>query len=122
MTEDRRKYERVILEKEVELYDEENSWQVRLVDISLKGLLVETPPGLAVEQGDKFTIKLPLESVNDEAITMDVRVAHVEEDKAGFSWETIDVESFTHLRQLIKYNLGDPREVERELKTLFKQN
>jgi len=95
---------------------------VQLIDISLKGVLVEKPASQSVEQGDEFRLRLPLTSTDDKNIQMELKVAHVEEDKVGFTWESIDAKSFTHLQRLITYNLGDAREVERELETLFAEN
>ncbi|MGM0381333.1 MAG: PilZ domain-containing protein [bacterium] len=122
MEEDRRKYERVLLDKEVKLTGGGKKWEVRLIDVSLKGVLLEKPPDWAGTVGDNYELELPLGASSGQDIQMKLEVEHLEGEKVGFSWETIDAESFGHLKNLITYNLGDMRELERELKTLFEEN
>lgn len=122
MEDDRRKFERVLLDKEVELTGDEEKWNVRLIDVSLKGVLLEKPADWSGSIGENYELKLPLGASSEENIRMKLEVKHEEEKKVGFGWETIDAESFGHLKNLITYNLGDMQEVERELKALFAEN
>lgn len=95
-----------------------------MVDISLKGVLLQLPAGQVPQPGSPCLVKLPLGSRADEAadtivIAMAGEVAHVEGDQAGVLCRSIDLESITHLRRLIEVNLGDPAASERELKALI---
>jgi hypothetical protein len=44
-----------------------------------------------------------------------VKVAHFDEKNIGFHCMHIDLESITHLRKILEFNLGKPEMVEREI-------
>ena len=95
-----------------------------MVDISLKGVLLQLPAGAQPQAGMPCLVKLPLgqgdpNSDADTVIAMAGELAHVEGDHAGVICRSIDIESITHLRRLIEVNLGDPAASERELKALI---
>ena len=95
----------------------------QVVDISLKGVLLQLPTGSAPQAGMPCLVKLPLSTSGDEGadviIAMAGELAHVEGRHAGVLCRSIDLESITHLRRLIEVNLGDPAASERELKALI---
>ena len=88
-----------------------------LIDISVKGAMVEKPtePEVTPGQSGRLRIHLDDSEVNME---MKVEVARVTEDRLGLRYVSIDVDSLTHLRRLLELNLGDPALVERELSDL----
>jgi hypothetical protein len=92
-----------------------------VIDISLKGVLLQLPAGAAVQAGMPCLVKLPLggDPEGETAIAMAGELAHVEGSHAGVLCRSIDLESITHLRRLIEVNLGDPAASERELKALI---
>ncbi|MNJ68362.1 hypothetical protein D3C77_646020 [compost metagenome] len=49
---------------------------------------------------------------------MDVQLVRSHTQQLGFSCLNIDVESASHLRRLVEFNLGDERLLERELAAL----
>lgn len=89
-----------------------------MLDISLKGVLLQLPAGHTPQAGMPCLVKLPL-STSDIVIAMAGELAHVEGDHAGVQCRSIDIESITHLRRLIEINLGDPQASDRELKALI---
>lgn len=122
MEDDRRNYERVILDKKAVLSGADGEWETRLVDISLKGVLLDKPEDWSGEVGDVYALTIPLGKAGEPSIDMNVEVAHQEADQVGFTWQEIDGESFDHLERLLTYNLNDRKQVQRELKTLFEQH
>ncbi len=92
-----------------------------MIDISLKGVLLQLPAGQAPQAGMPCLVKLPLGdgAADDIVISMAGELAHVEGDHAGVLCRSIDIESITHLRRLIEINLGDAAASERELKALI---
>lgn len=114
---DKRKFSRIAFDTGIHLVSAEGSWDCRLTDISLKGMLVTTPKGWKAKIGDHFLAELLQE--NDEAsIRMEVSVMHIEGVHAGFRCEHIDLNSISHLRRLVELNLGDSDILERELSEL----
>jgi len=113
----RRHFSRINFHAQVELQQEERSWEASLVDISLKGLLVILP------NSSEFYQDKPVQGIirlaDKTVIKMVLRLAHTTNDQLGFYCESIDVESISHLRRLVELNLGDPAESDRELAELI---
>lgn len=87
---------------------------VELIDISLKGALVEFSEGRELALETPVALCLYLED-SDIVIEMKTEVAHINEGRIGLSCLSIDLESMTHLRRVIELNLGDSTIWEREL-------
>lgn len=91
-----------------------------LWDISLKGALVETPPGWPGKAGDRCQLRLHLGP--ETAIGMSATVSHVDGRRVGLRCDSIDLDSVTHLRRLVELNAGDPELLERELSALLAES
>lgn len=91
--------------------------EVRLLDISLQGALVEAPPGLQGLVGTRGRLRLSL--LPTEIISMDVAVARMQGHCLGLRCVNIDVDSITHLRQLVARNSDDPQLLGRDLARLL---
>ena len=114
--EDRRQFSRVTFNAEVTLSQGAERWPVQLIDISLKGVLIETPIDWQPDFSKPFAITLTL---SDEThIDMDLLWRHSHQGLSGFECKRIDIDSITHLRRLVELNLGDSRLLERELAAL----
>jgi hypothetical protein len=114
---DRRRFKRIAFDARTELSQGEFIWPVKLIDLSLKGLLIERPePWLGHEEED-FSVDIHLSE--DIEIKMDVRLTHEDHGQLGFVCRHISLESIESLRRLIEFNLADPRELERELGALI---
>lgn len=92
--------------------------KVGLIDVSLKGALIELPAdtALAVHMMGSLILRLGTE----EEIHMEVDVVRVHDQVAGLQIHGIDLDSITHLRRLISMNLGDASLLERDLAALMK--
>ena len=114
---ERRRFKRIAFDARTELSQVEFTWPVTLIDLSLKGLLIERPdPWLGNPQQD-FLVDIHLGE--DAGITMDVQLAHDDHGQLGFVCLHISLESIERLRRLIELNLADPEELERELGALI---
>ncbi|MFY0728586.1 PilZ domain-containing protein [Pseudomonas sp. NFX15] len=114
---DRRRFKRIAFDARTELSQGEHAWPVKLIDLSLKGLLIERPePWLGNPQVD-FLVVIHLSE--DAEITLDVQLAHDDHGQLGFVCRHISLESIERLRRLIELNLADEAELERELGALI---
>jgi hypothetical protein len=52
-------------------------------------------------------------------IRMQTVVSHIEGDRLGLRCVSIDLDSISHLRRLIEFNMGEPDLIERELAALI---
>ena len=114
---ERRRFKRIAFDARTELSQGESTWPVKLIDLSLKGLLVEKPEPWLGNREWHFLVDIHLN--DDLAIKMDVQLTHDDHGQLGFVCKHISLESIERLRRLIEFNLGDPRELERELGALI---
>ncbi|NIB39984.1 PilZ domain-containing protein [Pseudomaricurvus alkylphenolicus] len=116
-SQERRRFSRVPFNAWTELRQQQHSWQCRLIDLSLKGLLIAEPEKCAVDPHHMATATIRL--ADQTEIRMKVKLVRQQEGHLAFACQGIDVESISHLRRLVELNLGDPRASERELNELM---
>jgi len=114
---ERRRFKRIEFDARTELIQGDFIWPVKLIDLSLKGLLIERPEQWLGDREKDFSVDIHLS--DDNEIRMDVRLTHEDHAQLGFVCLHIDLESIERLRRLIELNLGDPLELERELGALI---
>jgi hypothetical protein len=114
---ERRRFKRIAFDARTELIQGEFIWPVRLIDLSLKGLLIERPEPWLGNRAEDFSVDIHLS--DDNEIRMDVHLTHEDHGQLGFVCRHISLESIERLRRLIELNLGDPQELERELGALI---
>ncbi|ROL67239.1 PilZ domain-containing protein [Pseudomonas chlororaphis] len=114
---DRRRFKRIAFDARTELSQGPNRWSVQLLDLSLKGLLIQRPEPWQGDASQSFAADIHLG--NDADVRMEVQLAHDDHGQLGFVCVHIDLASIEHLRRLIELNLGDPEELERELGALI---
>lgn len=115
-----RRFNRIAFDAPVLMQDDNNTWQSTLIDISLKGALVQKPDNWPHENEDEFNITVQLEDHASE-IKMHVVQKHVEDDHLGFKCLNIDLDSMTMLRRLVELNLGDEALLDREISNMIAQ-
>jgi hypothetical protein len=114
---ERRRFKRIAFDAKTELSQGEYIWPVKLIDLSLKGLLIDKPEPWLGDRERHFLVDIYL---NDEVgIKMEVQLTHDDHGQLGFVCKHISLESIERLRRLIEFNLGDPQELERELGALI---
>ena len=121
-TNDKRHFHRIFFNSDVTLSNESTILPCTLVDISLKGCLLQFDKNWTGDLDSLYTLKLNL---SDEiSITMKTSVAHVVGSNVGFKCEHIDIDSISQLRRLVELNLGDSDLLERDLLALteFKES
>jgi hypothetical protein len=114
---EQRRFTRIPFQTSVTLTRDGHSWQGELLDISLNGALVRLPPDWVGRVGDACALELR-PAAADVVIAMSTIVAHREDGQVGLRCVHIDVDSISHLRRLVELNLGDARQLQRELHAL----
>lgn len=114
---ERRRFKRIAFDARTELSQGESTWPVKLIDLSLKGLLIERPEHWPGNPQQDFLVDIHLSEEAD--ITMNVQLVHDDHGQLGFVCRHISLESIARLRRLIELNLGDQQELERELGALI---
>ena len=113
----RRRFRRIAFDARTELSQGNHRWPVKLLDLSLKGLLVQRPTPWLGDRNQIFSVDIHLSEETE--IRMDVQLTHEEHDQLGFVCRYFSLVSVSSLRRLIELNLGDPQELERELGALI---
>ncbi|WP_025108761.1 PilZ domain-containing protein [Pseudomonas sp. H1h] len=113
----RRRFKRIAFDARTELSQGQYIWPVKLIDLSLKGLLIERPEPWLGDKEHDFHVDIHLSE--DVDIEMDVQLKHNDHGQLGFVCRHISLESIQCLRRLIELNLADEAELERELGALI---
>jgi hypothetical protein len=116
-SDERRRFSRITFHRPAELEVLAERAVCELLDVSLKGALVETPPAFRAAVGQACTLTIRLDA-GDAVIRMDGLVVHREGNQVGVRCAGIDLESIAHLRRLVELNLGDEDLLHRELSAL----
>ena len=114
MPHDRRHFTRVLFDAPALLTTGNGTFEVHVLDLSLKGALVQGPVGMALPSGAPCQLVVPL-AATGKHIAMSAEVAHVDGLHLGLLCRSMDLDSITHLRRLIELQLGDPTLLQRDL-------
>lgn len=111
--EERRRFTRVNFDAECEVHYQGGAMVMQLVDVSLRGVLLQFDHKLALGIGEPAEINIYL--ANDVLIRMKAQLSYTQPPRYGFFVTEIDLDSMSHLRRLLELNLGDEDLLEREL-------
>lgn len=117
MNQNRRHFSRVAFDAPAQLVTARERYEVKVIDLSFKGALVRVPERAALRAGMPCNLQVTL-AETDAGIAMSTEVSHVQDGRAGLQCRSIDIDSMTHLRRLIEFQLGDPALLQRELGAL----
>jgi hypothetical protein len=115
---ERRRFSRISFHRPATFRASGSAATVNVLDVSLKGALLEVPSGLAGEPGTACTLVIHLDA-GPAVIHLDGEIAHHHGTKLGVRCTSIDLESIGHLRRVVELNLADEALLERELATLI---
>jgi hypothetical protein len=117
MTENRRRFSRIHFVTDANLQIRESWYEAYVLDLSLKGALVQIsqPPKGRLAAAAKIQFRLEGSNI---LLEFRGKLVHREDDRLGYSFTEMDLDSMRHLRKLLEYNLGDPAQLKREVRTL----
>jgi hypothetical protein len=116
-TNEKRRFTRVPFVNHIALSQGNQSWIGNVVDVSFNGVLIHLDVDSTIDP--QTTVAAIVHFENNANIHADLTLAHNHEHFYGFSFNEIDSDSLTHLRNIISHNLGDTKACERELISLF---
>jgi hypothetical protein len=116
---DERRFRRIPFEAEMQIAVGNHSWSCQLLDIALKGALLESAVPLPLALGTVASLSLPLPG-SAIVLAFEAELAHREGNRFGFKFLHENLETLTHLRTLLELNTGDPEGVRSELLTWLK--
>lgn len=114
MVEERRHFGRIPFGIEVALDIPDSTCPGVLLDISLKGALLELPSQTnEIRKGQSGHLKLQL--VDEATLEFTVEAIHIDGRQLGVKFTEFDLDTLSHLRRLLELNSGDPDRVKNEL-------
>jgi hypothetical protein len=113
-----RHFVRIPFHADVQLELHDQTYHVQLLDIALKGALLQCDAVPAFALRDSCRLLLPMAD-DGAGIVMRGSIAHLNGAHIGIECTDIDLASLTRLRRLIELNSGDPELMHRELRQLF---
>jgi hypothetical protein len=116
-TENRRQFTRIIFSAPVEARQGSHKWHCRLLDISLKGVLLEAPDDFVADSEQSVLLVVSLPGMGS-SLMMEGEVKHQDDRQVGIKINMLDIDSASRLRRLIELNVGDDALLKRELEKL----
>ncbi|MCL2345905.1 MAG: PilZ domain-containing protein [Desulfobulbus sp.] len=113
MIRNRRQFSRISFQAEASLFLGNDEYPVGVIDLSLKGALIQPRGSLYITVGSAGVLNIPLDA--EDNIRMEVTVIHHQGQYYGLSCRKIDLDSVIHLRRLVALNLGNENLLEREI-------
>lgn len=109
-----RQFSRVPFRMAAIIRSEERQFQGNVENLSMRGMFLVTDERLPV--GDTVEIAMVLSGTSPEvSIEFSGKVCRVSDDGLGFTFEKIDLDSYTHLKNIIAYNIDDAEKVMEEI-------
>lgn len=109
-----RKFSRVPFRVNATIRAAERQFNGSVENLSMNGMFLVTGERLAL--GDPVDITIILTGSDPEiAISFNGKVCRVVESGLGFNFEKIDLDSYTHLKNIISYNSDDAEKVMEEI-------
>lgn len=109
-----RQFSRVNFHVAATIKTSERQFQGNVENLSMRGMLLLTEERLAM--GEPVAITIVLNGTSPEvSVSFDGKVSRVAENGLGFCFEKIDLDSYTHLKNIIAYNIDDAEKVMEEI-------
>lgn len=116
-SDERRRFSRIVFHRPAELESLGETARCELLDVSLKGALVEAPASFPGPKGTPCVLTVRLDA-GDAVVRMEGEITHREGPTLGLRCTGIDLDSISHLRRIVELNLGDEDLLHRELSAL----
>lgn len=114
---ERRRFSRIAFDAETLLAQGTQQWPCQLLDISLKGLLIQEPESCTLDDSQPLQVTISLSE--EIQIQLEAVLSWHKDGQMGLAIQRLDTESISHLRRLIELNLGDTEAADRELLALI---
>ena len=109
-----RQFSRVNFRMAATIKTAERQFQGNVENLSMRGMFLVTEECLAV--GDMVEITIALSGTSPEiSVSFEGKVCRIVENGLGFNFEKIDLDSYTHLKNIIAYNSDDAEKVMEEI-------
>jgi len=120
MITDNRYYSRISFTADAEVFVDGMRYPAEMLDLSLRGTLLNLQSADAFDIGMSCPLKISLPS-SDTTIRFDAELVHKNGNYVGFRFQSLDVETMTHLRKMLELNTGDHDKLTNEIEFWLSQ-
>lgn len=117
-TREKRRFSRILFDAPVTIRTGDRRHESRLLDISLKGMLVAKTADWPADAGGRVELSVPMVG-SEHDIRMQAHKVHEENGHVGYQCDHIDLDSISALKRLVELNVTDAEMLERELGALL---
>ncbi len=109
-----RQFSRVPFRMAATIKTPDRQFQGNVENLSMRGMFLVTDERLPL--GDQVEITMVLSGTSPEiSVNFDGVVSRVADNGLGFFFDKIDLDSYTHLKNIIAYNIDDAEKVMEEI-------
>jgi hypothetical protein len=109
-----RKFSRVNFKVDATIKTAERQFHGEVNDLSMSGMFMQT--GERLQQGDPVDITIILTGTSPEIdVNFSGTVSRIVENGIGFTFKKMDLDSYTHLKNIVAYNIDDAEKVIEEI-------
>jgi hypothetical protein len=109
-----RKFSRVNFQADATVKAAAHQFRGEAENLSMSGMFMVT--GEQLQPGEPVEISIILNGASPEiAIRITGKVSRIVENGIGFSFEKTDIDSYTHLKNIVTYNIDDTEKVMEEI-------
>lgn len=116
----KRHFSRIHFVAHTQLKYQDKTYRGELLDLSLKGALLQFKENIPIIKGEKCEIIIHLPSSNIN-LNFEAKLVHIHSGHFGFKFVSEDIDTLTHLRKMIELNIGDHEQVTNELAHWLKE-
>lgn len=109
-----RKFSRVRFRVNATIRTADRQFQGNVENLSMNGMFLLTGEQLAMEEPVEITILLT-GSEPEISVNLSGRACRLTEDGIGFTFDKIELDSYTHLKNIVSYNMRDSEKVMEEI-------
>ena len=80
-------------------------------DLSLSGIFVNTAEKICMNTPCQVTVSLS-GTAQPLVLTMDGRIVRSDASGIGITFDSMDLDSYTHLKNIVRYNVDNPDEID----------
>ncbi|MBW1677129.1 MAG: PilZ domain-containing protein [Deltaproteobacteria bacterium] len=116
MNEERRKKTRVYFKTQVTLKTDKSEIvaEANSKDISIKGMFVST--GKRIPVGTPCDVEILLTGTSTRlALSIKGVITRQDASGLGLAFDSMDIDSYFHLKNIVMYNASDPEDIEKEM-------
>lgn len=121
MDEEKRKRTRVHFKTQVTLKTDESKIEAEAnsKDISMKGIFINTKE--KIPAGTPCDIEIMLTGTSTK-LALSIKGTIIRQDPSGLgiTFDSMDVDSYLHLKNIVMYNASDPEDIEKEMRSFLK--